>query len=356
MSVILDTEQLQTVVAAEAERNRVFLQNASDGVHILNAAGRVVEASDSFCAMLGYTREEVIGLHPSQWDARRAPEEMACSIAEVLAGERHRFETVHRRKDGTIFDVEVLANVFELNGAPYLHCSSRDLTEIRSLQQALLDTAAREQRKLGSDLHDGLGQELTGISLLAGALAASERKAGRPAQAPLAQIEELARRAVGACRAIAHGLSPLVYARGGLAQALDEMVRLRRGSRGAAIHFKVIDTAPLRLRREVMDHLYRIAQEAVANAQRHAKANLIEVTLEVGPTEVRLEIQDNGIGLKQSVSDPDGMGLSIMRFRARTIGAQLKIRVGERGGTRVICRCAQDSARTGNGRRAQRSS
>jgi PAS domain S-box-containing protein len=341
---ISERKRLEAKVASESARHQLFLRNASDGVHILDASARIVEASDSFCDMLGYQRSELTGHDPSKWDARITGSELREFIDRAFSGAVTRFDTLHRRKDGTVFEVEVHVDAFEAGGQRYLYCSARDITELRQLERALVDVTNREQRRLGHDLHDELGQVLTGISMLAGSLAAAEKAAGRPAAGRLRDLEALAREAIGTCRGIAHGLSPLTYQDGNLVRALAEMAQVQRGSAGPVVEFEVNETAPLRLGAEAKDHLYRIAQEAVTNARRHADAGLIRVTLDVQPATVRLEIQDDGKGLAEPAAGTVGMGLSIMKFRAALIGAQLAVQPGEHGGTRVICVCGQDAA------------
>jgi two-component system, LuxR family, sensor kinase FixL len=338
---ITERKKLEARVAAESARNRLFLHTASDGVHILDADGIVVEASDSFCAMLGYARAEVIGMHPTQWDAHLAVTGGRARSSELIAGIRTRFTTVHRRKDGSTFDAEVTVDRFDLDGESYVYCSARDITERRRLERAVLAAADGEQRRLGHDLHDGLGQELTGLALLASALASSERKAGRPAADGIAQLEALARRAIVTCRAVARGLSPLGYTGGGLVEALEELVNLQRETFGADVRFEAIRDAPLRLSTDTSDHLYRIAQEAVTNARRHGQAPAIDVIVDIGPKTVRLEILDNGTGLAGGVADSSGMGLRIMHYRAGMIGARLSVGSGNHGGTLVACECPQ---------------
>jgi PAS domain S-box-containing protein len=341
---ISEQKRLEAALRAESARHQLFLRNASDGVHILGDNGCVVEASDSFCAMLGCSREEVIGRHPSQWDSRLAGDDLRKAMESAFAGEQTRFETVHRRKDGTTFDVEVHVEAFEADGRPYLYCAARDITELRRLEHALLNVTNREQQRLGYDLHDELGQVLTGISMLAASLASAASAAGRPVDERLDSLEALARQAIGTCRGIAHGLSPLTYQNGNLEQALSEMVRIQRRSGGAAIDFKVTQSAPLQLGTQAKDHLYRIAQEAVTNARRHANATLIELTLDIQPSTVALEISDDGKGLLPLPTDSGGMGLSIMRFRATMLDAQFSIGPSATAGTRVACRCRNDSS------------
>ncbi|HXC11094.1 MAG TPA: ATP-binding protein, partial [Steroidobacteraceae bacterium] len=208
------------------------------------------------------------------------------------------------------------------------------------LERALLNSASAEQQKLGRDLHDGLGQELAGISLLASAIASSMLKAGRPEAAELENLGSLAAQAVANCRALAHGLSPVTFANGGLRGALTEMVGLLRDSFGLDAHCEVLESAPIRLLPDALDNLYRISQEAVSNARRHGRAQSIQITLESEVELVRLAIEDDGTGIPQP-PPATGMGLKIMQFRAATMGARLSIGPRERGGTRVCVECLQ---------------
>jgi two-component system, sensor histidine kinase and response regulator len=120
----------------DAARVQAFLRNVRDGVHILDTDGDLIDASDSFCRMLGYTREEMIGMHVLQWDAIRSPEEMRTFLDELFANpETVTFETRHRRKDGSLIDVEVYGCPVEINGQRVLFHSSRDISD-RKLAEA----------------------------------------------------------------------------------------------------------------------------------------------------------------------------------------------------------------------------
>ncbi len=328
-------------LADQGRRHAAFLRNAADGAHILDATGRVVDASDSFCQMLGRPRDEVIGLSIPDWDPTVPRAELAARMASHFAGGFLRFATRHRRGDGSELEVEVQTDAFTFRGGRYLYCSARDMTELRALQRALIDTSNRERQKLGYDLHDELGQVLTGISLLATALSSGAAAARTAEPERLAELETLTRQAIGTCRAIAHGLSPLTYQRGDLIAALREMVKVQSSAGDAEIRFSQAGDAPLTLDLEAKDHLYRIAQEALTNARRHARARRIEVLLEIEDEAIRLEVEDDGIGASTAAAEAPGMGLQIMRFRASMIRAELTVGRGARGGTRIVVTCPQ---------------
>lgn len=136
-------EQAKMEVELQNKKNLAILRNASDGIHILDSHGNLIEASDSFCAMLGYTREELIGQNERRWDALHSDAELKAAIKLQLAvTTRSQFVSRHRRKDGSLFDVEVSAITHDLDGQPALIKSSRDVTE-RNQSLELLRCAKR---------------------------------------------------------------------------------------------------------------------------------------------------------------------------------------------------------------------
>ncbi|MCF7970807.1 MAG: bacteriohemerythrin [Methylococcaceae bacterium] len=128
----------------ESEKNLAFLRNASDGIHIIDVAGRVIEASDSFCNMLGYSREEIIGMNIAQWDVGFAnTKELLTQVRKQFQHTEHsQFETLHRRKNGDIFHAEVSCHRLELDDHQLLFNSSRDISDRKKIEHALQSSAA----------------------------------------------------------------------------------------------------------------------------------------------------------------------------------------------------------------------
>jgi diguanylate cyclase (GGDEF)-like protein/PAS domain S-box-containing protein len=126
------------------EKTLVLLRNASDGIHILDTDGNLIEASDSFCSMLGYRRDEMIGMNVSVWDALLDGEELKNIVRDQLSKTvRSQFESRHRRKDGSLFDVEISGFTLELDGQPVLFYSSRDITRRKVIEDSLRESEAR---------------------------------------------------------------------------------------------------------------------------------------------------------------------------------------------------------------------
>lgn len=142
---VTDAKKNAEALRIESEKNRVLLRNASDGIHILDIDGNLIEASDSFLAMLGYCREEMLGMNVNCWDVQFTPEEVLLIVRKQLSGppERKEFETRHRRKDGSVIDVEISVLALELNGQPVLFCSSRDISRRKQIEVVLRESELR---------------------------------------------------------------------------------------------------------------------------------------------------------------------------------------------------------------------
>ena len=126
---ITEQKKAEQTLLSESKKNIALLRNASDGIHILDTAGNLIEASDSFCAMLGYRREEIIGANVSKWDVNFTVADLSAKIKEIIAhGGRSQIERVQLRKDGTNLSAEVSIFPLELDGQNLLFCSSRDIS------------------------------------------------------------------------------------------------------------------------------------------------------------------------------------------------------------------------------------
>ncbi|MDA8389975.1 MAG: EAL domain-containing protein [Gammaproteobacteria bacterium] len=129
------------------EWNHTLLQNASDGIHVIDTDGHLVEVSEQFCAMLGDSREALMGKRPTYWDAALSEADIEALIRRQFAeGGPVTFETRHRRRDGTVFDVEVSGRAAVIGGRRVFFNSSRDISERKNLEATLRNHAATVQR------------------------------------------------------------------------------------------------------------------------------------------------------------------------------------------------------------------
>lgn len=207
----------------------------------------------------------------------------------------------------------------------------------RRLEQEVLDISTQEKHRVGRDLHDSLGQKLTGASYLSRALA-EELSGSNVLQKETAErVNEILKEAVAQSRRIARGLSPVELSEGGLAEALVHLAKETSQVFGIRCTFHG-EGAPHIAPGATATNLYQIAQEAVNNAVKHGGASEITILLENESAVGELVVEDNGKGLPAETPKRGGMGLRIMRYRANVIGGEFKLERSREGGTVVICR------------------
>lgn len=212
----------------------------------------------------------------------------------------------------------------------------RDITERKRLEKEILDISDRERQRIGQDLHDGLGQHLAGIEFISQALAQQLAAKRRPEAASAAEIARLVREAMRQSRQLARGLAPVVLESEGLMAALEELATNTAKVFGLRTRFEC--PAPVLIDdHHVATHLFRIAQEAVSNAVKHARAKQLLLALRHTANQVVLTIADDGVGLSDPLPGLKGLGLRIMQYRAGLIGASLLVLRQPSGGTTVTC-------------------
>jgi PAS domain S-box-containing protein len=223
----------------------------------------------------------------------------------------------------------------ETGGAPIVVGVSHDVTAQRDLERRMLEISALEKRRIGSDLHDSVGQDLTGISLL---LSQCATRAGRMCpdnEAELREVGTHVRRTLEAVRALALGLCPVGVDGGGLAQSLRQLAARYESSDRWHCSVEVDGATDRHLDDEVATHLFLIAQEALSNAIRHGQATRANIRLSITSARLVLSVQDNGRGFDATEHSKSGLGLQLMQYRARMIGGIVKVQSEPAGGTCV---------------------
>jgi two-component system, LuxR family, sensor kinase FixL len=323
--------EADSIIRKREERHEHVIQTALDGFVRFERTGRLLEVNQALCDLLGYAPEEL--LRKSVFDAHGTAfrEEMKNHVGRVEQHGSARCFTRLLRADGTDVEVEISLRCEDDELFGFVHDISTQLRLERELQQITLN----ERRRFGNELHDGLGQQLTAIELMTHTLA-RELKSPAPTQAKAAfEITTYIRRAITQTRELAHGLLPIAAEAEGLMNSLQELARMTLLA-GKSCDFQcqravqIGDSA-------VASHLYRIAQEAVTNALKHAEAQNIHLRLEDRGAFIELTIEDDGRGLPRRKSSSGGMGLQVMQHRARLIGGHLEIESHPDKGVRIIC-------------------
>jgi len=213
---------------------------------------------------------------------------------------------------------------------------NREIAERRYLEKMLLEIKEHERRRIGHDLHDNLGQQLTAISFMAQGLENKLKKTAVPEAEDAARLTYLVEMSKGQVRSLSTGLSPILEA--GEYSLITAMVEL-------ALNSEKLFRIPCTVRSNkivpiyneaALIHLYRIAQEAITNAARHAMPRQIEIYLDRSDNDLIMTIKDDGKGF--ALQPPQkGMGLQIMKYRADIINAWLDITTDIDKGTVITC-------------------
>jgi signal transduction histidine kinase len=229
------------------------------------------------------------------------------------------------------------------------------LEEHHQLERDIVVVSDHEQQRIGQDLHDGLCQMLAAIGCAARILADDLKSRGLPEAEDADLIEENIQRTVLEARNLARGIFPVHVDRDGLSTALADLARITSRLTGVTIDFN--EPADIGINNpKVAMNLYRIAQEAVSNAVRHGDANHITIRLAKDNRVLTLSIQDNGKGFSSSLNQTTkGMGLRVMRYRARCVMGDLHISTPPGGGVLVTCQMPLERCNNGDDARDQNS-
>ncbi|HAC90010.1 MAG TPA: hypothetical protein DCF63_05155 [Planctomycetaceae bacterium] len=342
---------IQHQMAADAlrdseERLRAVLDTACDAIVTIDQRGTIVSANPATDQLFGYCPKELVGQNISVLMPDPYRDEHDGYIQRYLeTGTAHIIgmgrEVTAQRKDGSTFPIDL--NVSEIPHLGLFTGIIRDISERKNLQRDILAIADDERRRIGQDLHDSVQQELAAIGMIAQALLS--RLATTSGNLPTdfasrcsdltKNIQSGLSRAHQELKNISRGLVPLSLHSDGLMEALRELAIRTDGLDGISCAFKCEQPVSV-ADGSMATHLYRIAQEAVTNSLRHAKAQHILIELDADQRSLVLKIADDGSGIAIGTSSA-GMGLKTMHYRASLIGAHLTIKPVERGGTLITC-------------------
>ncbi len=318
-----------------------IVRTSVDAIITINEQGVIESANPATERLFGYSMGELTGHsvallmpqpHRDQHDAY-VQRYLRTGKASIIGIGR---QVTAQRKDGTTFPVEL--SVTEVVAGPrrlftgILH----DITNRKKAEQAITQISEFERQQIGRELHDAIGQDLTGISLMAKVLAGKLRSLPPPLQAEAEDISNLASKVTQDCKRLAHGLYPTELERHGLSYALRELAMNNEHLYRIRCTYEERGELPV-LNLTASQHLYRIAQEASNNAFRHGGARHIQIRIERGEQQLTLTVRDDGRGVPDKIVERGGMGLIIMQYRASALGGTFQIRRGSQGGTVVTC-------------------
>jgi two-component system sensor kinase FixL len=321
-------------------RTRAVLDTAVDAIITIDANATIESFNPAAERIFGYAAKEVVGRNVRMLMPEPYHSEHDQYMRNYITTGRKKIigigrEVIGQRKDGSTFPMDLAVSEVRLGDRRIFTGLVRDITERRRLEAQVLEASANEQQRIGQDLHDGLCQQLAGISYATELLAKKLTKKSVPEAKDVRGITDMVDDAITQARGLARGLAPVKMEADGLALALEDLAAQVRGI------YKV--DCQLSTRGQVLlddnivaTHLFRVAQEAVNNAIKHGKARHVTIGLSVVDSTLILTIKDDGAGVSaKRAGGSDGIGLHLMAYRARVSGGTFDIRPATGGGTIV---------------------
>jgi PAS domain S-box-containing protein len=323
-------------------RLRAILETSVDAIMTINYHGIIQSVNPATERMFGYAAAEMIGQNVSMLMASPDREAHDGYIGNYLqTGVKHILDTTRevnaRRKDGSVFPTDL--TVSEIKHLKIFTGTHRDLTRRKELERQVVEIASEEQQRIGRELHDEIGQELTGLGMLADALARQPDGAAEAQRQLAGKVAEGLQRVHEKVRTLCREMVLTELEGEGLRTVLANMAERTRDQTG--VECSLDCPTPIEVPNPTTaQHLYRIAQEAVSNAVRHGKPAHVRIELHTTRHGLRLCVEDDGTGVPNAGGYPwesRGLGLSTMRYRANLIGGSLRISSADGKGVRVVC-------------------
>jgi PAS domain S-box-containing protein len=338
--------QMRDALARRERELEDLFDEASVGLALVDRDGKVIRANRAFAELVNRPVPRVVGRSLKTFHANTA--QLKDTLNRLARRQTfHNYPMEFLTRKGETKYVLVDANGFWEKGN-FIHSRwfIRDISQRKRLERELLEISERERRRLAQDLHDGLGQQLGGIAYLSNVLRERLLEGGAPEAANAARISSLLRSAIEQVRRVARGLSPIQTEPVGLMHALRELAGQSKEFFGVHCAFDCRRPVPVH-DAEVAAHLFRIAQESVNNALKHAAPRSITIRLNRARNRITLTVADDGRGIGPISPKRSGLGLRIMQYRCSLIQGTLTVRRQKRG-TEVVCSAPCPEARMEN--------
>lgn len=313
-----------------------------DAMVIVDKFGNIRSVNRSMLEMFGYNKNELIGKNISKLTSPSNFNE-AGYLLNYLKKTGYKTNGINKeihglKNDGTVFPVEISASEVLLNGTGVFAGIIRDLTERRKLERRILNIGNQERIQIGRELHDGLGQMLTGIRMLSEVLYRKLKANALPGAEEVGELSVLVKKADEFTRDLSRNVVQTDLKGSELSRAIANLCK--RVSRMSEITCTFHEEGAVIIEQDdVAQHLYRITQESVSNAIKHGGPETITVRLSAKNDHISLIVEDDGKGFDENGPDPSaaGAGLKIMKHRARVLGGNLELCRTKSNRTQMRC-------------------
>ncbi len=319
----------------------VILEDISDAIFTSDEKGGILSVNRAVSEMFGYEKNELVGknlkrLMPFPFNESRddfMESTLPAGSKKIIGIDR---EIYGLRKDDAVFPIEVVISEIRLEGDRIFAGVVRDLSTRRALERKLIEIGNDERQRIGRNLHDGLGQMLTGIRMLSENLARKLNANALPCADDVQEIAEMIHEADEMVRSIARDMVQVDFEKSGLQVALDNLCKKTTKLTGVNCELMVTETVEIDDHSMAL-HLYRIIQEAINNAVKHGKADRVVVRLSRNDHHISITVDDDGVGFCKDSEMGDGVGIQIMKHRAAIMDGILEIHRIDESVTRIRC-------------------
>ena len=332
---ITESKELERALHESQARAQALLDANPDLIFRISREGEYLDYHASDQALLAVPAAEIIGHNVTEFFEPGFVGEHNEHVDNALETGQVQLWQYQLPIQGEIRNLE--ARIIR-SGENEVIAIVQDITEQTRLEREVISSSEDERKRIGHDLHDGLGQEITAVSLALQALSLKLGREKSPHEQTVKNITVSMQHLISEVRRFARQLSPVFSKEFGLNDALQALAKdvkeysnVECHARGSYEH-RAFDT-------DIAVHLYRIAQESINNAIRHSGAKNIELQYGRDGDSLFLEVLDDGTGIPTKESRVDGIGLRSMRYRARMLRGRLDVAPRLQGGTRVLCSC-----------------
>jgi PAS domain S-box-containing protein len=340
--------RVEEALRESEEGQRTLFESAPDPIVVVDAAGRMERVNRQAEVLFGYQRSELIGqtvemLIPERFRGHHEQHRAGYVGSPHLRPMGAGLQLYGRRKDGSEFPVDIMLSPLASKLSPLVIAVVRDVTEqkqvnetLRRLSIRLLRAQDAERRRIARELHDSTGQNLAAVAMNLSLVTHSAKALDAPAQKALAESITMVEGCVREIRTLSYLLHPPMLDERGLAPALRWFVEGFTKRSGMRVDLEVASHWE-RPTPEMEIALFRVVQESLTNAHRHAESSTARIRLDGDKTTVRLEVEDAGKGLPNAKAEGQlvmgGVGITGMRERIKQLGGQLQIESGRHGTT-----------------------
>jgi PAS domain S-box-containing protein len=339
---ISDIEYMTEALRMSEEKFRSLFEDSGDAQFLLDGSW-IIDCNSEAVKLMGFgDKAGLIGKDiqdispPIQPDGEPSEVKVQKLVASAHERKSEKFEWTHCRNDGDVFTAEVVLTPIPVKGKEIFHANIRDITERKMLQNEIINIIDIEQQRLGENLHDGLGQDLTGIAFLCNALTKKLKELKLDEADRAEEITGEVYRVITMLRNLSHELYPPNLVENEITYTLSDFASKTGTLFGITCTFEH-DPDLVITDIFVSAQVYYIVREAVHNAIKHGNAGRIIIKLTTEADKVNLTVEDNGTGLPDAGERKKGLGLRIMAYRMESIHGTFGITRNRSGGTTVYC-------------------